>query len=60
MQAVWDTVAGVTVEAARASVASDRAQLLELVRRGPGAARVNKKVVERVQQWFPKLDRTPS
>ena len=53
MQAVWDTVAGVTVEAARASVASDRAQLLELVRRGPGAARVNKKVVERVQQWFP-------
>ena len=52
IQAVWDTVAAVKVENAQASVPSDRENIFALVRNGAGFARLNKVVVERVQQWF--------
>ena len=50
IKAVFEAVAAMKVEDAKASVPSDRDRILEMVRKGPGFRQLNKVVVERVQQ----------
>lgn len=54
MSAVWSAVKCMRVQDATASVEEDRKRILQIVRDGPGYAKLNEEVVNRIQSWFLK------
>lgn len=49
---LWDTLKGLKVEDAQASVEDDRRRILEIVAKNPGFDELNRAVRMRIQTWF--------
>lgn len=49
---IWKALTHIRVEKADSYVKQDRDRILELVRNGPGYARVNKEIVSHIHKWF--------
>jgi len=52
MESVWKALNHIKVEKADAFVKEDRDRILQLVEEGPGYARMNKEIVEKLHEWF--------
>jgi len=52
LDAVWRSLSGIQVERADSFVKADRDRILELVKNGPGYARVNQAIVHHLHDWF--------
>jgi len=52
VSAVWQTLAGVRIEHAQASVEEDRRRILQLVAEGAGCTRLNRRVARLLQGWI--------
>jgi len=52
LDAVWRSLTGIQVEKADSFVKADRDRILQLVKDGPGYARVNKEIVHHLHDWF--------
>ncbi|CAE8705325.1 unnamed protein product, partial [Polarella glacialis] len=52
LKKLWGALSGVRVEHAEASVPADRENILQLVKQGVGAGKLNRAVVSKLQGWF--------
>jgi len=52
LDAVWRSLTGIQVEKADSFVKADRDRILQLVKDGPGYARVNQEIVHHLHDWF--------